>query len=649
MKKLIFWGAAALLAAVSCNKELENTTPVLPEGDRVSFVATVDGAETKTVMGDIDVKGEKAVALWDGIEAIRVLDGTVSKVFQSEEVEKAETATFSELDVEEILEGDDYFAVYPEGPCGSVTWIGDIAEPAKKFWLVGDQTPVVNSYDPSAHIAVAYTEAGKNDLYFKNVVSLISFTIGSDNVSEVRFSGNNEEILSGNFDVTYNLSAQNEAELLTISATGNDYYTMDYASVKAGDGKTLSKGKRYYVAVLPNDFTNGITVETIVNGVTSKKKTKSFNLNRNTILSLGLVEWSAPEWGIRGSMNNWGTTPDIAMTLDGDWYVAENVELKATDEFKFYYDDGSQDGAWRGVLNDTPAEVGETALDGDSNISVELPGIYTVSLSKDTEAMKLEKTADLELDVIDPATAGVDKVRVGLTGSKATWNWGDPSSEKGSLATFASKEVTNAEDFSGNYTFTMTGVEFEKSEEFKIRVDIDGVQGWYGVGTTVSGIAYKGGDNFVVSAAGTYDVAISFKYDGEKQSVSNISAEFTKTSVDPEPEPEPTTKKLYLVPGEWNQAGATFDVWHWADGKDGAWETMTVTSDSKVFECSIPVESNNAIFIRRDPAKPSKTWDNEGWNRTGNEEIGTNNCFTITGWNGGNGNNNYSKGTWSIR
>ena len=72
MKKLIFWGAAALLAAVSCNKELENTTPVLPEGDRVSFVATVDGAETKTVMGDID--DDAIPSFWNGNERIWILD-----------------------------------------------------------------------------------------------------------------------------------------------------------------------------------------------------------------------------------------------------------------------------------------------------------------------------------------------------------------------------------------------------------------------------------------------------------------------------------------------------------------------------------------------------------------------------------------------
>lgn len=596
MKKILFWGAAALLAAVSCNKELENTTPVLPEGDRVSFVATVDGAETKTVMGDIDVKGKSAESLWDGIEAIRVLDGIVSKEFKSTEVSKVQTATFTEIDNKVVLTGDDYLAVYPAEPAGDVSWSGEIAEPLTFLWLTDNQKAVQNSFDPSAHIAVAYAEAGNNDLYFKNVVSLISFTIGSDNVSEVRISGNNNEIIAGNFDLTYDPAL----ESITIDANGETYYKATSVSLTAGEGN-LSKGKVYYVALLPNDFTDGITVETIIDDVASSKKTKAFELKRNAVVNLGLVEWEAPAWVIRGSMNNWGTTPDIAMTLDGDWYVAENVELKATDDFKFYYDDGSQNGAWRGVLNDTPATVGGTDLGGDINISVELPGIYTVSLSKDTQRMKLEKTADLELDVIDPATAGVDKIRVGLTGSKAAWNWGDPSSENGSLATFSSKNVTDANNYSGTYTFSMADVEFAANEQFKIRVDIDGGAGWYGKGTSVSGITctYSNDGNFIVSSAGTYNVAISFTYDGEKQSASNISAVFTKTSVDPEPD----ENKLYLKPhDEWFKYGEENNGWFFAAYFFGSGETWVALSDGDsdgYYECDIPGKNyTSVIFVQ---------------------------------------------------
>ena len=85
MKKILFWSAVTVLAAVSCNK-IENDAPV-QESNVPEFVATVDGADTKTVLDGMK-------SYWNGIEGIRVLDGTVSKVYTAT-VEKAETATFN--------------------------------------------------------------------------------------------------------------------------------------------------------------------------------------------------------------------------------------------------------------------------------------------------------------------------------------------------------------------------------------------------------------------------------------------------------------------------------------------------------------------------------------------------------------------------
>lgn len=523
--------AVAMLAAVSCNKEITNVDPVTPEADAVVYTAYVDGAQTKTYLGETTGEGnsKQTAALWAANDAITIHNGETAYTFTT--TDNATSAAQFEYDMQngEYEAGEGVMAVYPSGE-----YTADVeAKTVSGVVIPETQTLVAGTYPATAAAAIAYTD--NNTVEFKNATAILKFKVAGDDVKFGAFYGVQDVAkLSGTFDVDYN-----EGDPTVAATAGNHWVNFNL------NGEVLSKEAVYYVAIAPGEVEN---FAVSLNDTEIMKKNGTFTFKRNVIYDLGTITYETPAWVIRGSMNNWGTTPDIAMTLDGDWYVAENVELKATDEFKFYYDDGSQYGAWRGANNNIPATVGETTLGGDSNISVELPGIYTVSLSKDTKTMKLEKTADLELDVIDPATAGVDKVRVGLTGSKATWNWEDPSSEKGSLATFASKEVTNAEDFSGNYTFTMTDVEFDANEQFKIRVDIDGAQGWYGVGTTVSGIEYTGGDNFVVSAAGTYDVAISFTYDGEKQSASNISAVFTKTSVDPEPEPEPepTQVRIYV-------------------------------------------------------------------------------------------------------
>lgn len=266
--------AVTILAAVSCNK-IENDAPA-GESNMPSFIASVDGADTKTV-----IDGKKSY--WDGTEGIRVLDGSVSKVYTAT-VEKAETATFTEKDAT-TLTGDDYLAVYPEGPAGSVTWDGNITSAAKKFWLPGDQIATLNSYDPSTHIAVAYAESGDINLNFKNVTALIKVNLVSDNVTEICFYGNNSDVIAGNFDVKYSDGQP------TWTQGG---YPLAYAKVKNNDGSALKKGV-YYISVLPTTLTKGFSIETVSNGVKSiKKNSKLYTISRNQIIDLGDVDWVEP-------------------------------------------------------------------------------------------------------------------------------------------------------------------------------------------------------------------------------------------------------------------------------------------------------------------------------------------------------------------
>ena len=280
MKKILFWAAVTILAVASCNK-IEEGAPV-GESNVPAFEASVEGADTKTV-----IDGFKSY--WDGTEGIRVLDGklTNGKVYTTNNVEKAETATFVEKDGSVALSGDDYLAVYPEGPAGSVTWDGNVANAAKKFWLPGeDQKPILNSYDPSTHIAVAYTEAGNKNLEFKNVTSLVKFTLKSDNVTEVCFYGNSNEVITGNFDVTFNEGTP------TYTTKGTGYKNNTFAKVKAASGKTLDKGT-YYISVLPCMFSKGFAAETVAYGAKgTKKNSKEYTLERSQILDLGDLSWT---------------------------------------------------------------------------------------------------------------------------------------------------------------------------------------------------------------------------------------------------------------------------------------------------------------------------------------------------------------------
>ncbi|MBR5104303.1 MAG: hypothetical protein IKZ08_05250 [Bacteroidales bacterium] len=288
MKKILFLTAVTILAAVSCNKiDDEGATtfePVFEPSNVPSFVASVDGAPTKTVIG-VEGEGENAVtkSYWNGTESIRVFDGKLAngKVYTATVEEKVESAEFVEENTQSSLTGTAYFAAYPATPAGSVTWDGKIANPAKNFWLPAEQTPTKDSYDPATHIAVAYTTSENLSLEFKNVVSLVKLEIPYNNITEVYFYGNSGEIIAGNFDVKYN-----DGDPIVVH---NDNYT-HYTDVHIK--KNFTQGEVYYLSMLPTTFKKGFTIEFVMDGVKYIKKINSeFTVKRSEIIALPKVEF----------------------------------------------------------------------------------------------------------------------------------------------------------------------------------------------------------------------------------------------------------------------------------------------------------------------------------------------------------------------
>ena len=80
--------AVALMALVSCNKEVTPSEENAPVGEIVTFEASVDGADTKTVL-------EGKVSKWSGEEWIQVV-GSKAYWFGSEKMETpSDRAIFS--------------------------------------------------------------------------------------------------------------------------------------------------------------------------------------------------------------------------------------------------------------------------------------------------------------------------------------------------------------------------------------------------------------------------------------------------------------------------------------------------------------------------------------------------------------------------
>ncbi len=278
MRKLLFWSAVTLFAAVSCNKEIE--TPVVPENNAPeSFVATVDGgAATKTVMGDaVEEDGKtKYTQFWNGDEEIIVFgNNSTKKTYKAEGVDKQSTATFVRQGTE-TLSGDSYLAAYPASMNGTYAYREENS--LKKLWLKNSQNATENSYDPEAHASVATTPSSSNTLSFKNAGALIKFTVEEEGITVVRFYKEGAA-LAGNFNVTFGADG-----LPVMNFEGCD---TEPSITLSG---TFANGKDYFISTMSNVTLNGFTIEFEKGGKLYRRSSgKDLVLNRNSIIYLGAM------------------------------------------------------------------------------------------------------------------------------------------------------------------------------------------------------------------------------------------------------------------------------------------------------------------------------------------------------------------------
>ena len=266
--------------SASCQKTEQNSTE---KGNSVVFTAKFDNEKNVDVRTVLDETGKKS--LWNKDE-IRVLNEEgASAVYKTDAMGQA-SATFTILEEGATFSGNRFMAACPAEPAGRASWDAG-GKTIKWLWLKDEQSPVAGSYDPAAHIAVAYTEG--TELSFKNACALLKFTVASENVSEVVVyttgGGENTLYLSGNFDV--DISEQNNYKFSRTSGDGS--WGGNYVKIKAADGAYLENGKTYYMACIP--VTAILNLEVVVNGVRQTIRTTSaaVEIKRNDVLDLGDV------------------------------------------------------------------------------------------------------------------------------------------------------------------------------------------------------------------------------------------------------------------------------------------------------------------------------------------------------------------------
>ena len=280
MKKGLFYALClgVLAMSASCQKTQQNPTE---KGNSVVFAAKFDNEKNVDVRTVLDETGKKS--LWNKDE-IRVLNAEgVSAVYKTDAMGQA-SATFTILEEGATFSGNRFMAACPAEPAGRASWDAG-GKTIKWLWLKDEQSPVAGSYDPAAHIAVAYTEG--TELSFKNACALLKFKVASENVSEVVVyttgGGENTLYLSGNFDV--DMSEQNNYKFSRTSGDGS--WGGNYVKIKAADGAYLENGKTYYMACIP--VTAVLNLEVVVNGIRQTIRTTSaaVEIKRNDVLDLG--------------------------------------------------------------------------------------------------------------------------------------------------------------------------------------------------------------------------------------------------------------------------------------------------------------------------------------------------------------------------
>ena len=486
MKKNLFMIAAVALAAVACNKEAAQEQ--LPVGEVVTFEASTDGADTKVVL-------DGKVSKWENGDKITIHNGT--KGYEFSTTDEGATAEFTYTG--DDFSGEKFIAVYPAG-----TYTADVEAKTVVANVPTYQPSRDGSFSAGAVPSVAYSET--QSLMFRNAAALLKFTVKGKNVKGLVFYGNNGEAVSGDVKVTMNddnTIKTIEAQKTTITENEvTETKLITWAKVWANTSNwCFVEGTTYYLAVVPQNFTKGFTAQLEIDGVGTvdvKKLETAYELKPNTILDLGELEYVAPpvtelNWGVAGTMTNWADNADLAMTAEGDWFVAKNVTIEAGSEFKF-----RANGNWtnnRGTETATAvaADTETKVVANGQNMTAAVPAIYDIYLSKNADKMKLVKVGDI--DVPDPE-------------QPVASNWGIV----GDLTNWTDKKDITMYSYKGMYV--AYEVKFPADGSFKIRKD--GV--WndaanYGLetsGDVEPGYYYKvissGGSGNIKIKAGTYDI-----------------------------------------------------------------------------------------------------------------------------------------------
>ena len=260
MKKSILYLSLAVLA-VSCAKEIN---PGTPEQNLAPMQFDISVEATKTALASDGksvnwIEGDK-VATFDG--------GTVAKEFTVQS-----SGAASSLSGSADPEASVYYAVYPYAGAKMAENMFSSSIPSQQIVTAGSMAD---------DCAVLIAKAEDDKLYFKNVTTLVKFSLDVENVRSLTLIGNNNEKIAGTFSIDWN----NGDPVVTSTSPEMTVTLRDASSADGNDAadSDLAKGD-YYFTILPVTFEKGFSVILGMNDGTQKivKRSSGVELDRNEI------------------------------------------------------------------------------------------------------------------------------------------------------------------------------------------------------------------------------------------------------------------------------------------------------------------------------------------------------------------------------
>jgi len=246
MKKVIVLMCAALAVLVSCAKE---NNPESTVGKKVTITAYAD-SPTKTHIFD-NSQGGKSVA-WVSGDAISLFFNSGDKgggkfVTNDTDVVAEFTGTLtSAVGSLEATGGKAYFwGLYPYNAAASCD--GNSVTTTLSHNQVSPANQVSNN------LLVTIGRSENLSIYFRNTLAVVGFTVAKNDIASLTFSGNNDEAVAGEFQISFD-----EEGNVVCTPTENKAIRI---TVTPEDAAHFSPyDQTYYFAIIPGTFSKGYTI-----------------------------------------------------------------------------------------------------------------------------------------------------------------------------------------------------------------------------------------------------------------------------------------------------------------------------------------------------------------------------------------------------